>query len=220
MKTQNMSARHMRSDWDLLSYSAWRSGGCGEASWWATAYSQGEQRHWFLLSGYSDKTQGNGMELCQARIWLGIRKRFFTREVGQGSGMGSPGWWFWPQAARVQGVFGYRVWISEFHYRAKRWSQWCLCVPSNLDILWFYAYIFSHLDLFQSRICALKYRILDKHVVLFFSRVIHFFMSVHHLVFHHKLLCCVLLKLISTLRSCLSFFLFFFPNPTYTLNVA
>ena len=32
----------------------------------------------------SDRARGNGMELCQGRGRLGVRKRFFTR-----------GWWAW-----------------------------------------------------------------------------------------------------------------------------
>lgn len=120
--------------------------------------------------------------------------------------------------ARVQGVFEIQSSCIEPRDGV---SDACVFLPTWY-ILWFCAYIFSHLDLFQSRICTLKYRVFNKHVVLFFSRRIHSFMSVHHLVFHHKLLCCVLLKLIWSLRSCsLSFFFsIFFPNPTYTLNVA
>ena len=53
----------------------------------------------------SDRARGNGMELCQGRGRVGIRKRLFAEGV-VGPWNRLPGQWSWPQAARSQEVFG------------------------------------------------------------------------------------------------------------------
>ena len=47
-------------------------------------------RCWFLPSGGRDRTRGRAMELCQVRVILGTKKKFFTREWSS-TGTGSPG---------------------------------------------------------------------------------------------------------------------------------
>jgi len=76
----------------------------------------------FSLQGdYSDRTRGNGMELYQGRVRLGIRNRFFTR--GQsGPGTGSQGQWAQLQAARVQGMFGQRSLMQGLNWGGAVWS--------------------------------------------------------------------------------------------------
>lgn len=55
-----------------------------------------------LLSGDSDRTRKNGMELHHGMVSLGVRKRFLTR--GWWAWIGLPRQWSLPQAAGVQEV--------------------------------------------------------------------------------------------------------------------
>jgi len=51
---------------------------------WPTASSQEKRRgRLCFLSGDSDKTQGNGMELCQARVKFSDRKSFFHQRMAE-----------------------------------------------------------------------------------------------------------------------------------------
>uniref|UniRef100_A0A8B9BR42 Uncharacterized protein n=1 Tax=Anser brachyrhynchus TaxID=132585 RepID=A0A8B9BR42_9AVES len=62
--------------------------GRGEASWRPAAPSRGERR---------GRTRGNGMELGQGRVRLGVRDRFCTQRWS-GTGTGCPGTWSRPRA--------------------------------------------------------------------------------------------------------------------------
>ena len=83
----------------------------------------------------SDRTWRNGMGLCQGRVMLGVRKRFWTR-----------GWQAHNRLPRAVGTalscwssrsiwtalsdIGFECWMVL--YGARSWTQWSLLVPSNL----------------------------------------------------------------------------------------
>lgn len=52
-----------------------------------------EGQHWVLLSGDSNKAQGNGIGMCQERAMVGIRERFCTW-----------GQWAWNRLPGVAGI--------------------------------------------------------------------------------------------------------------------
>lgn len=103
----------------------------------AYSSSQGEQkdRCWSLLSGDSDRTQGNCMELSQGRVRLDVRKRFFARGW-LGTGTGYPGQRSWSQFH--QGSRSIWAMLSDITFKfwaaltgAESWTCWSLWVPSN-----------------------------------------------------------------------------------------
>jgi len=100
----------------------------------ACSSSQGaEGQHWALPSGDSDRARGNGMELCQGRVWR-VRERIC-----------STGWWAWNRLPRAVGMapslmefkehldtaLRCRVWTVGGSVRSRSWIWWSLGVLSN-----------------------------------------------------------------------------------------
>lgn len=70
----------MRSSWDPLVHSAQRKGGWGKPYGGLQLFTGGaEGQCWALLFGDGNRIWGNGIELHQGKVSLGVRKRFFTK---------------------------------------------------------------------------------------------------------------------------------------------
>jgi len=66
----------------------------------------------------SNRAQGNGMELCQGRVRLGVRNRCFTRE-----------WWAWNILLRAV-IMAISCWEFKEHLdNGLRYGVWILCGP-------------------------------------------------------------------------------------------
>ena len=80
-----------------------------------------EGQHWACLSGDSNRTWWNGMELCQGRVGLGIRERFCSRRWS-GTGRRSPGQWDQEPPEQHSQVTLSDFWVVLRGNRS--WSQW------------------------------------------------------------------------------------------------
>ena len=94
-----------------------------------------EGQRWALLSGDSNRAQGNDMELCQGRGSWGLGKH--SSSEGGLCRAGCPGLWSQHQGAGVQGAFettlshkGFECWMVLC--RTDSWT-WFLSIPSNLE---------------------------------------------------------------------------------------
>ena len=105
-----------------------------------------EGQHWALLSGDSDRTQGNSTELCHGWVRLGVRKRLFTKV-----------WWAWNRLPRtmvtVPGLLQFKEFLDKTLRHGLNFGSYV--EPGDAlshlwgslptwDILWFYdsKYIF------------------------------------------------------------------------------
>lgn len=72
-----------------------------------------------LISGDSNRTQRNVMELCQGKVSLSIRKRFFTKTM---VGTDSPWKWSWESCLSSKNSFDFWAVSCGSGY----WTQWYL----------------------------------------------------------------------------------------------